>query len=60
MIERYGDFVLYRPRLTASNFLLWAAPALLLLVGGALLLRVVRRRAQETDIDPEGPEAGQS
>jgi cytochrome c-type biogenesis protein CcmH len=60
MIERYGDFVLYRPRMTASNFLLWAAPALLLLVGGALLLRVVRRRAQETDIDPEGPEVGQS
>jgi cytochrome c-type biogenesis protein CcmH len=60
MIERYGDFVLYRPRMTASNFLLWAAPALLLLVGGALLVRVVRRRAQETDIDPEGPEVGQS
>jgi cytochrome c-type biogenesis protein CcmH len=60
MIERYGDFVLYRPRMTASNFLLWAAPALLLLVGGALLVRVVRRRARETDIDPEGPEVGQS
>lgn len=61
MIERYGDFVLYRPRMTAGNFLLWAAP-LLLLVGGAYgVVRVVRRRATEADIDdPAGPEAGQS
>ena len=60
MIERYGDFVLYRPRMTAQNFLLWAAPALLLLVGAIVLVRVVRRRAQESEIEPEGPEAGQS
>ena len=60
MIERYGDFVLYRPRMTAQNFLLWTAPALLLLIAAAVLFRVIRRRAQETDIEPEGPEAGQS
>ncbi len=33
MIARYGDFVLYRPRMTPMNFLLWAAPVLLLLAG---------------------------
>jgi cytochrome c-type biogenesis protein CcmH len=60
MIERYGDFVLYRPRMTAQNFLLWAAPVLLLLIAAAVLFRVVRRRAQETDLETEGPEAGQS
>ncbi len=60
MIERYGDFVLYRPRMTAGNLLLWGAPALLLLVAAVVLVRVVRRRAQEPDIEPEGPEAGQS
>jgi cytochrome c-type biogenesis protein CcmH len=60
MIERYGDFVLYRPRLTPINFLLWAAPALLLLGGAFAVVRVVRRRAAEADIDPAGPEAGQS
>ncbi len=60
MIERYGDFVLYRPRMTAQNFLLWAAPALLLLIAAVVLVRVVRRRAQESDIEPDdGPEAGQ-
>ena len=60
MIARYGDFVLYRPRMTAGNFLLWAAPVLLLLGGVYGVLRVVRRRAAEADIDPAGPEAGQS
>ncbi len=60
MIERYGDFVLYRPRMTATNFLLWAAPVLLLAIGGLAVVRVVRRRSQETDIDPAGPEAGSS
>ena len=60
MIERYGDFVLYRPRLTPENFLLWAAPALLLVIGGVVVARVVRRRGQDTDIDSDGPEAGQS
>jgi cytochrome c-type biogenesis protein CcmH len=60
MIERYGDFVLYRPRMTAGNFLLWAAPVLLLVIGAFVLVRVVRRRAQETDLETDGPEAGQS
>jgi cytochrome c-type biogenesis protein CcmH len=60
MIERYGDFVLYRPRMTAGNFLLWAAPVLLLVIGAIVLVRVVRRRGQETDLEPDGPEAGQS
>jgi cytochrome c-type biogenesis protein CcmH len=62
MIDRYGDFVLYRPRMTAQNLLLWAAPVLLLLAGAAAVVVVVRRRSQESDIDTEseGPEAGQS
>jgi len=60
MIERYGDFVLYRPRMTPENFLLWAAPVLLLLIGAVVVVRVVRRRAQESDIETDGPEAGQS
>ncbi len=58
MLARYGDFVLYRPRLTATNFLLWAAPVLLLLVGSFIGIRYVRRQAALADAD--GPEADQS
>jgi len=60
LTDRYGDFVLYRPRMTAGNFLLWAAPVLLLAIGIFAVVRVVRRRAAETDTEPAGPEAGQS
>lgn len=45
LTERYGDFVLYRPRFSARNALLWLAPALLLAGGLAWLYRIVRRRA---------------
>jgi cytochrome c-type biogenesis protein CcmH len=60
MIARYGDFVLYRPRLTPINYLLWGAPVLLLVFGAYAAVRVVRRRAAEADLDPEGSEDGQS
>ena len=56
MIERYGDFVLYRPRMTGSNLLLWAAPVLLLMVGFFAAMRVIRKRAGEAEVDSEGPE----
>ncbi len=44
LLDRYGDFVLYRPRWQASTVLLWLAPVLLLLIGGSALWRIVRRR----------------
>ena len=46
MIERYGDFVLYKPRMTAGNFLLWAAPVLLLAFGAFAVVRVVRQQVR--------------
>jgi cytochrome c-type biogenesis protein CcmH len=58
MIERYGDFVLYMPRMTPVNYLLWAAPVLLLLLGTFVGIRYIRAQAAKTD--EEGPEAGQS
>ena len=60
MIARYGDFVLYKPRMTPVNYLLWAAPLLLLAGGVYGTLRVVKRRAAEADVEPEGPEGGAS
>lgn len=58
MLERYGDFVLYRPRMNAANFLLWAAPALLLLIGALAAVRFIRRRTAEVDVDDAGSGAG--
>jgi cytochrome c-type biogenesis protein CcmH len=45
LTDRYGDFVLYKPRFGGPGMLLWLAPGILLLLGIGLLLRSIRRRA---------------
>ncbi|EHR72980.1 uncharacterized protein involved in biosynthesis of c-type cytochromes [Burkholderiales bacterium JOSHI_001] len=47
MVERYGDFVLYRPPVKASTTLLWFGPFALLLGGAWALLRRLRRHRSE-------------
>ncbi len=44
LVERYGEFVLYRPRMQGSTLLLWLTPGVLLLAGAALLVVQVRKR----------------
>lgn len=44
MVARYGQFVLYRPPLQASTWLLWAGPFMLLLVAGTWLVIGASRR----------------
>jgi cytochrome c-type biogenesis protein CcmH len=54
MVERYGDFVLYRPPLNRNTVLLWVGPFIILLGGVALLVRIILRRRAEQDsgVDP--------
>jgi len=42
IVSRYGEFVLLKPRFDTRNALLWAAPVLLLLVGGVFVFRASR------------------
>lgn len=44
MVERYGDFVLYRPPVKPVTWLLWIGPFVILGVGIAGLLMYLRRR----------------
>lgn len=44
LVERYGDFVLYRPPLRATTTVLWIGPFLLLAIGATALILTVRRR----------------
>jgi len=44
MVERYGDFVLYRPPVKPITWLLWIGPFIILLIGIAGLLIYLRRR----------------
>ncbi|MDO8420467.1 MAG: cytochrome c-type biogenesis protein CcmH [Rubrivivax sp.] len=58
MTARYGDFVLYRPPVKGTTFLLWFGPLVLLVGGLATLVLVLRRRSRlgNEHFDPEEPE----
>lgn len=46
MVERYGDFVLYRPPMKSTTWLLWGGPFLLFMGGLGGLFMVLRRRRE--------------
>jgi cytochrome c-type biogenesis protein CcmH len=47
LVQRYGDFVLYRPPWKASTTLLWLGPFLLLIAGATALVLVLRKRQKK-------------
>ncbi len=44
LVDRYGDFVLYKPPVTTTTALLWVGPFLLIGVGLVFLIRFIRTR----------------
>jgi cytochrome c-type biogenesis protein CcmH len=44
VVARYGEFVLLKPRFSLRNALLWGTPAVLLVIGGIVLVVSIRRR----------------
>lgn len=55
LVTRYGEFALYRPRMSGKTLFLWLAPFLFLFGGAIILWRVLRRR-MVMPIDDEDPE----
>ncbi|MBL4584825.1 MAG: cytochrome c-type biogenesis protein CcmH [Pseudomonadales bacterium] len=47
MLDRYGDFVLYRPQFKQSTWVLWLGPLAVLLAGFVLISRIVAKRSVE-------------
>jgi len=52
LVARYGEFVLYRPRVEGKTWLLWAGPLLLLAIGGVVVAHVVRRHGSGAKTAP--------
>lgn len=52
MVDRYGDFVLYRPPVKAITLLLWFGPVVLLLIAVFALLRYLRERRRQIEARP--------
>ena len=53
LVQRYGEFALYRPRMEGKTLALWIAPLLLIVVGALIAVVVVRNR-MSLPIDDEG------
>ncbi|MDH5407979.1 MAG: cytochrome c-type biogenesis protein CcmH [Gammaproteobacteria bacterium] len=48
MVSRYGDFVLYKPPVRTSTYLLWFGPFILVAIALIILLRVIRSSNKQT------------
>jgi len=46
LTQRYGDFVLYKPPVKSTTYLLWFGPFILLLMGVAVLYRYLKQRRE--------------
>ncbi len=53
LVERYGDFVLYRPPVQSNTMLLWFGPFIMLLIGAITLFVVLKKRASSTETTSE-------
>lgn len=62
MVDRYGEFILFRPLKNARNMWLWLAPGAFLLIGAVVAVRVIRQRSKMVDEDdlPVEDEAGRT
>lgn len=59
LVERYGDFVLYRPPLTKNTWLLWFGPFLFLLLGIYVAIRLIKKQSAEKNAFTELDETQQ-
>jgi cytochrome c-type biogenesis protein CcmH len=56
MTDRYGAFVLYKPPFEQRTWLLWLGPALFLLIGAAVAVRIIIQRAKLAAQQPDNDE----
>jgi cytochrome c-type biogenesis protein CcmH len=54
MVDRYGDFVLYRPPIQGNTLALWVMPIFLLLVGAVIVFFTVRNRNRKLSAQQQG------
>ena len=58
LVDRYGEFVLYRPGIAPGTWLLWFGPLIVLLAGGAVVWRVVRERSARPQVATADSDGG--
>ena len=44
LVEKYGEWIVYKPPLNKANFLLWILPYFVFLSGGVLIFLIIRKK----------------
>jgi cytochrome c-type biogenesis protein CcmH len=55
MVARYGEFILFKPRMNWRNAWLWSLPLVLMIAGIFVGMRVLRERSRHVDEDVGEP-----
>ena len=45
--SKYGDWILYKPKINPGNYLLWGLPYLALIVGGVIIVLLIRKSSKK-------------
>src|ERR1700753_2253975 len=53
LVSRYSEFILFRPAYSWRNAWLWSLPAVLLIIGSIVAVRIIRQRTALVDNDDE-------
>ena len=46
--DKYGDWILYKPKLNNENFFLWVFPYVALVIGGIIIVLLIKKRSKKT------------
>jgi len=44
LVNNYGEWIVYKPLINKTNFLLWTLPYLVLLFGGLIILMIFKKK----------------
>ena len=46
--DKYGDWILYKPKFNNENFFLWVFPYVALVIGGIIIVLLIKKRSKKT------------
>ena len=44
LVEKYGEWIVYEPRINKNNFFLWFLPYLVLVLGGFIIVIIIKKK----------------
>ena len=47
LVDKYGEWIVYKPLLNKTNFVLWGLPYLVLLFGGLIILMIFKKKSNK-------------